>query len=88
MLYAPENAEGRAPTTIFNVGDRDPGEVAGELARRRIAAWSGDNYACELIDALGLRSRGGVVRAGVVRYTRADDVDALVAAVEEIAAAR
>jgi cysteine desulfurase family protein (TIGR01976 family) len=85
-LYAPANAEGRAPTTIFNVGGRDPGEVAAELARRRIAAWSGDNYACELIDAFGLRERGGVVRAGIVRYTSTEDVDALVAAVEEIAA--
>jgi selenocysteine lyase/cysteine desulfurase len=85
-VYGLENAEGRAPTTIFNVGDRVPLSVAEELGRRRIAVWSGDNYACELIDALGLRERGGVVRAGIVRYTSRDDVDALVAAVGQIAA--
>jgi len=85
-VYGPPNAEGRAPTTIFNVGERAPLEVAEALAQRRIAVWSGDNYACELIDALGLRDRGGVVRAGVVRHTNADEVDALIAAVEDIAA--
>jgi cysteine desulfurase family protein (TIGR01976 family) len=84
-VYGPPNAEGRAPTTIFNVGERVALSVAEELGRRRIAVWSGDNYACELIDALGLRARGGVVRAGVVRHTNEDDVDALLAAIAEIA---
>ena len=59
--------------------------MAEALAERRIAVWSGDNYACELIDALGLRERGGAVRAGVVRHTTVDDVDALLAAVGELA---
>jgi selenocysteine lyase/cysteine desulfurase len=85
-VYAPKETAGRAPTTIFNVGDRAPLDVARALAAHRIAVWSGDNYACELIDALGLRARGGAVRAGVVRYTTDDDVDALLAAVDEVAA--
>ncbi len=80
-VYAPESSEGRAPTTIFNLEGRSPEWVAEELAERKIAVWAGDNYACELIDALGLRERGGAVRAGVVRYTTADDIDALLAAV-------
>jgi cysteine desulfurase family protein (TIGR01976 family) len=82
--HAPESGEGRAPTTIFNLDGRDPDWVANELAQRRIAVWSGDNYACELIDALGLRERGGAVRAGIVRYTTTDDVDALLTAVREL----
>jgi cysteine desulfurase family protein (TIGR01976 family) len=85
VVHTPERAEGRAPTTIFNVGEHDPHAVAGELAKRRIAVWSGDNYACDLVDALGLRARGGAVRAGVVRHTTADDVDVLLDAVREIA---
>jgi cysteine desulfurase family protein (TIGR01976 family) len=84
-VHTPLDAEGRAPTTIFNVGDRSPAEVAVALAERRIAVWSGDNYACELVDALGLRARGGCVRAGVVRHTTIDDVDSLIAAVEDLA---
>ena len=58
--------------------------LESELAHRRIAVWSGDSYACELVDALGLRDRGGVVRAGIVRHTTVDDVDALLHAVGEL----
>jgi selenocysteine lyase/cysteine desulfurase len=61
-----------------------PSEVATELAARRIAVWSGDNYACELVDALGLRASGGVVRAGVVRYTTDADVDTFLDAVAQL----
>lgn len=79
-VHAPAEVSGRAPTTIFSVAGRTPASVAAALAERHIAVWSGDNYACELIDALGLRAQGGVVRAGVVRHTTSDDVDALLAA--------
>jgi cysteine desulfurase family protein (TIGR01976 family) len=83
-VHTPASLHGRAPTTIFNVDGRDPGRVAETLAERRIAVWSGDNYACELIDALGLRARGGAVRAGIVRHTTDDDVDALLEALEHL----
>ena len=86
VVHAPMTAEGRAPTTIFNLRrPRARASVATELASRKIAVWSGDNYACDLIDAMGLRARGGAVRAGVVRYTTADDIDALLAAVRDLA---
>lgn len=74
----------RAPTTIFNVAGFAPHDVARVLADHRIAVWSGDNYACELVDALGLRARGGAVRAGVMRYTDAADIDALLEVVARL----
>lgn len=83
-VHTPLSAEGRAPTTIFNVAGRTPAEVAQSLASRKIAVWNGDNYACELIDALGLRANGGAVRAGVVRHTTTDDIDALLAGVADL----
>lgn len=83
-VYAPTTGEERAPTTIFNVGDLEPAEVAAHCASHRVAVWSGDNYARELIDALGLRERGGAVRASIVRYNDADDVDRLLAAVAQL----
>jgi cysteine desulfurase family protein (TIGR01976 family) len=86
-VHAPAPSAERAPTTIFNVDGRDPMWVASALADRRIAVWSGDNYACELIDALGLRARGGAVRAGIVRSTITDDFDALIGAIRDIARA-
>jgi len=87
-VHTPEGAEERAPTTIFTVAGSTPDEIAHHLADRRIALWAGDNYACDLVDALGLRPGGGAVRAGVVRYTTADDVDALLAAVADVLPAK
>ncbi|MEY2463259.1 MAG: hypothetical protein QOH64_1397 [Acidimicrobiaceae bacterium] len=85
-VHAPLSTRGRAPTTIFTVDGHTPEGVASELADRRIAVWSGDNYACELIDALGLRAGGGAVRAGIVRHTTTDDIDALLTALPIILA--
>lgn len=83
-LYAPDPADERAPTTIFNVGDRHPDAVAAHLATHEVAVWSGDNYARELIAALGLTERGGAVRAGIVRYNDESDVDRLLDALAEL----
>jgi selenocysteine lyase/cysteine desulfurase len=85
-VVGPSVTPDRAPTVVFTVAGRHPDAVAEFLASRRIAVWSGDNYACELVDALGLRASGGVVRAGVVRYTTRDDVAALLAALAELTA--
>ncbi len=84
-LYAPDPADERCPTTIFNVGDRDPEAVAAHLAERQVSVWSGDSYAQELIAALGLTRRGGAVRASLVRYNARADVDRLLEAVAELA---
>lgn len=83
-LYAPDPADERAPTTIFNVGDRDPEDVARHLSSRQVSVWSGDSYARELIAALDLTARGGAVRASLVRYNDATDVDRLLEAVAEL----
>jgi cysteine desulfurase family protein (TIGR01976 family) len=79
-VHGPPVSPDRAPTTVFTVAGHHPDDVARHLARHRVAVWSGDNYACELVDALGLRAGGGLVRAGIVRYTTADDVAALLEA--------
>ena len=87
-VHAPPVGPGRAPTVIFTVRGLHPDDVAARLAARRVAVWSGDNYACELVDALGLRAGGGVVRAGIVRYTTPGDVAELLDGVTEIASGR
>jgi cysteine desulfurase family protein (TIGR01976 family) len=74
----------RAPTAYFNVVGRDPADVAEHLAGRGVNVWSGDNYAWELIGALGLRQRGGAVRVGIVHYNDERDVSRLLEAVAEL----
>ena len=84
VVHGPSVSTERAPTVIFTVTGMAPEEVAARLADERIAVWSGDNYACELIDALGLRAGGGAVRAGIVRYSSVDDVVRLLTAVANL----
>jgi selenocysteine lyase/cysteine desulfurase len=65
-----------------------PDEVAKRLAAEQIAVWAGDSYAVSAVEHLGLADRGGVVRAGVVRYVSGDDVARLLDAVGRIARGR
>ena len=77
----------RAPTAFFTVAGMAPREVAVYLADRGINVWNGDNYAYELCGALGLRA-GGAVRAGLVHYNDASDVNRLLTAVGDLAGGR
>ena len=83
-LYGLPTMDGRVPTFCFNVGDRDPEEVARRLAERDLAVWHGNYYALETMRYLGLQDRGAV-RAGIVHYNTAEEVDRLLAALGELA---
>ena len=74
----------RTPTAFFTVPGLPPREVASRLAARGVNVWNGDNYAYELCGALGLEP-DGAVRAGLVHYNDASDVDRLLAGVGELA---
>jgi selenocysteine lyase/cysteine desulfurase len=74
----------RAPTAFFTLAGLTPREVASRLAARGVNTWNGDNYAYELCRALGLEP-DGAVRAGLVHYNDASDVDRLLAGVGELA---
>jgi cysteine desulfurase family protein (TIGR01976 family) len=74
----------RAPTAYFTVAGHTPKEVATALAARGVNVWSGDNYAVELVRVLSLQG-GGAVRAGLVHYNDASDVERLLSAVADLA---
>jgi cysteine desulfurase family protein (TIGR01976 family) len=71
-----ERRPGDAPTRWFTVTGVEPETVARRLAEQRIAVWSGTNYAWEIAHWLGLGD-AGAVRAGLVHYNDATDVDRL-----------
>jgi cysteine desulfurase family protein (TIGR01976 family) len=73
----------RAPTAFFSVAGHSPRAVAEHLGSRGVNVWDGDNYAYELCTALGLEPEGAV-RAGLVHYNDAADVDRLVAGIAEL----
>ncbi|MCH8098114.1 MAG: aminotransferase class V-fold PLP-dependent enzyme [Proteobacteria bacterium] len=67
----------------FTVEGRDSGEIATRLKAGKIGLHADDFYAARCIDALGLRERGGVLRASLVHYNDAADVDRLLGQLEE-----
>jgi cysteine desulfurase family protein (TIGR01976 family) len=87
-LADPARAAERTPTVAVTLAGWTPRGVAEELAAQGIYAWDGDFYATTLIEDLGLAPTGGVVRLGLVHYTTTDEVDRLLAALRELAAAR
>ena len=85
MLGAPRR---RTSTVSFVLDGYRPDALAARLAERGIDVWAGDNYAYELMRRFGLRESGGAIRASIVLYNTPEDVDRLVEAVAELAAAR
>ena len=75
----------RTATAYFTVAGFTPRQVAEHLALRRINVWNGHNYAWEATGALGIREAGSAVRAGLVHYNDAGEVDRLLEAVAELA---
>lgn len=75
----------RTPTAAFTVDGMSPAEVAKALAAEHIAVWDGHNYAVEVVRQLGLDTTGGVVRAGLSRYSNATEAERLLDAVGRLA---
>jgi len=75
-LYGLPTMKGRVPTFCLTVGDLTPNAAAERLAERGFAVWSGDYYAVEVMNRLGLPA--GWVRVGIVHYNTAEEVDRLI----------
>lgn len=76
-VYGPGKT-GRVPTVSFNVAGKHPRAVAELLGAQGICAWSGNYYAVNVMEALGLPD--GAVRVGLAHYNTAEEVDRLLAA--------
>jgi cysteine desulfurase family protein (TIGR01976 family) len=75
--------EQRTPTALFSVAGRAPHEVYEHLAARGVNAPASSFYALEAARWLGLGD-AGAVRAGLAPYTDDEDVDRLLAGVQEL----
>jgi selenocysteine lyase/cysteine desulfurase len=73
--------DGRVPTFAFTVSGLTPEEAATRLGERGFAVWHGNYYALEIMRRFDLEP-GGAVRAGIVHYNTAEEVDRLL---EELA---
>jgi cysteine desulfurase family protein (TIGR01976 family) len=79
-LYGLPAMEGRVATFAFNVGGVATEEAAARLGDAGYAVWHGNYYAVEVMKRLGLEE-AGAVRAGIVHYNTAEEVEGLLAAI-------
>ena len=84
-LYGVPVPDGRTPTFAVAVAGHGAREVAAHLGRQGIFVWDGHFYALEVMRSLGVLESGGLVRIGFVHYTTADEVDRILAALDELA---
>jgi cysteine desulfurase family protein (TIGR01976 family) len=84
-LHGLPTMEGRVPTFCFSVPGHTARAVADHLAERNVAVWWGNYYALETMRRLGLDEDDGAVRAGIVHYNTAGEVDRLLAGLAELA---
>jgi cysteine desulfurase family protein (TIGR01976 family) len=81
-LHGVPTMDGRVATFALTDADLSPDAAAARLADRHIAVWSGDYYAVEVMERLGLTE--GALRVGIVHYNTADEVDRLLSALAEL----
>lgn len=77
--------DARVPTFCFTVAGHATQELGKMLAERGIFAWTGNYYALDIMEQLGLEGKGGGVRVGAVHYNTLDDISRLVSALHGIA---
>ena len=82
-LYGLPTMDGRVPTFAFNVDGVSAADTAARLGEDGFAVWHGDYYAVEVMKRLGL-AVDGAVRAGIVHYNTAAEVDALLEALRRL----
>jgi cysteine desulfurase family protein (TIGR01976 family) len=74
----------RVPTIAITARDASPLAIAEHLASRQIYVWSGNMYAVEATERLGLEAAGGFVRLGMVHYNTPQEIDAVLQALDEL----
>jgi cysteine desulfurase family protein (TIGR01976 family) len=79
-LYGQPTMDGRVTTFAFNVTGVPARDAAARLGDAGYAVWHGDYYAVEVMKRLGLEETGAV-RAGIVHYNTAEEVDGLLDAI-------
>ena len=80
----PKRMHRRVPTVSITCKDHSPEAIARRLADCGIYAWNGNMYAIGLTERLGLESRGGLLRLGLVHYNTREEIDRLFAALDAI----
>jgi cysteine desulfurase family protein (TIGR01976 family) len=82
----PKRFAERCSTVSVRLAKGTPTDAATFLGERGIFTWDGNFYALNLTERLGVEKSGGVLRIGLVHYNTTQEVDRLLAALEEFSA--
>lgn len=82
-IIGPKSAEGRAATVSIVPHNKTPLELARKLGELNVLCGSGHFYSYRLLKALNIDVEQGVTRFSFVHYTSANEIEQLIAALEE-----
>jgi cysteine desulfurase family protein (TIGR01976 family) len=74
----------RVPTVSFTHANFSPIEIAKTLGQNNICAWSGHNYAYEVVKHLGIDEEHGVLRLGIAQYNTEAEIDRTVEVLSQL----
>jgi len=82
-LYGPPTDAARTPTLAFTIEGCSSTDAARRLSEKGLFLSHGDFYAATVVKRLGLEPEG-LIRAGCACYTTEEEIDRLIAGVDEI----
>ncbi len=80
----PQEFNERCPTVSFTIAGIGSPELAIILGKQNIFVWEGNYYALGVTQQLGNEESGGMVRVGLAHYNTKEDVDRLIAALNNL----
>ncbi|MBG0776997.1 MAG: aminotransferase class V-fold PLP-dependent enzyme [Desulfovibrionaceae bacterium] len=83
-VVGPTDPERRSPTVSVRPEGKSPWELAERLGERGILCGAGHFYSVRLLEALGIDPAVGVLRFSLVHYTSREDVERLIAALDDV----
>ena len=80
----PKRFDRRCPTLAVRIDGHTPLELATQLGDRGFFTWDGNYYALNVTERLDVEKSGGFLRIGLVHYNTMEEVERLLAALDEI----
>jgi cysteine desulfurase family protein (TIGR01976 family) len=77
-LYAAPDDVRKTPTIAFRIEGRTPREFCEHMAEKGFFVADGHFYASTLAEKLGIRDKGGWIRAGLAPYNTEEDVEGFI----------
>jgi cysteine desulfurase family protein (TIGR01976 family) len=85
-IHDPKRFGERCSTVSVRMAKGTPLDAAKFLGERGIFTWDGNFYALNLTERLGVQEKGGVLRIGLVHYNTKEEVQRLLAALNQFIA--